>query len=171
MNEMGPIQALVVAFEDARLEGRVVLELERLETAGTVRVLDLLFVTVDPSSGDLLAIDVPGSELGAVAGALFGFETDGDGHRSATDASRESQTYGLSRDDLESVARTFRPGAAVGVLLIEHVWARGLKSAIRDAGGVPVAEGFITDETLAAVADDLAAMSTAIEKEQAAGVA
>ena len=27
------------------------------------------------------------------------------------------------------------PGGSAGLLLIEHVWARGLKRAVRDAGG------------------------------------
>ena len=71
MNEIGPIQILVVGFgQEAKLEGRVVAELERLEAAGTIRVLDLLYVRKDLESGDLLAIDVPGSELGAVAHAI-----------------------------------------------------------------------------------------------------
>jgi uncharacterized membrane protein len=172
MSDIGPIQALVVGFEQARLEGRVVQELERLEAAGTVRVLDLLFVTRDEENGDLVAVAVPGSELGAVAGALLGFESDGNGDDGGIPvAPLDEHTYGISTDDLESVVRTITPGAAVGLLLIEHVWARGLKTAIRDAGGVPIAEGFLTPETLAAVAEDLAAMSDAIEKEQAAGVA
>src|SRR4051794_4936288 len=171
MSDIGPIQVLVVGFEQARLEGRVVQELERLEAAGTVRVLDLLFVTRDEESGDLLAVDVPGSELGAVAGALLGFETTGDGGRRVAASQVDSRTYGISRGDLESVARTFTPGAAIGLLLIEHAWARGLTSAIREAGGVPIAEGFLTPEALAGVAEDLAAMSSEIEKEQAASVA
>jgi uncharacterized membrane protein len=171
MSEIGPIQVLVVGFDEARLEGRVVQELERLETDGTVRVLDLLFVTRDEGSGDLVAIAVPGSELGAVAGALLGFETEESGAPLVPGSPLDGHTYGISTDDLESVARTITPGAAVGLLLIEHVWARGLKRAIRDAGGVPVAEGFLTPEALASIADDLVAMSSAIEKEQAAGVA
>ena len=39
----------------------------------------------------------------------------------------------------------------LAVLLIEHVWAREFKRAVRDAGGVPLAEGFLTPELLAAV--------------------
>jgi hypothetical protein len=170
MSEIGPIQVLAVGFgPEARLEGRVVQELERLEAEGTVRVLDLLFVRKDPESGDLLAVNVEGSELGAVAGALLGFE--GDGELQAAPSLPRGGTYGLSRADLESLAITLPPGVAVGVLLIEHVWARGLKGAIRDAGGIPIAEGFLTMEALAAVADDLVAMSEEIGKERAATAA
>jgi hypothetical protein len=47
------------------------------------------------------------------------------------------------------------------------VWARDLKEAIRDAGGFPLGEGFLTPETLAAVATDLIAMSEALEELEA----
>ena len=49
-------------------------------------------------------------------------------------------------------------------MLIEHVWARDLKRAIRDAGGFPLGEGFLTPETLADVATELLAMSEALEE-------
>jgi hypothetical protein len=44
------------------------------------------------------------------------------------------------------------------------VWARDLKRAIRDAGGFPLGEGFLTPETLAEVASELLAMSEALEE-------
>jgi hypothetical protein len=49
-------------------------------------------------------------------------------------------------------------------VLIEHVWARDLKRAIRDAGGFPLGEGFLTPEAIAAVAVELVAMSEALEE-------
>ena len=42
--------------------------------------------------------------------------------------------------------------------------ARDLKRAIRDAGGFPLGEGFLTPETLAEVAPELIAMSEALEE-------
>jgi hypothetical protein len=44
------------------------------------------------------------------------------------------------------------------------VWARDLKRAIRDAGGFPLGEGFLTPETLAAVATEIVAMAEVIEE-------
>jgi hypothetical protein len=52
-------------------------------------------------------------------------------------------------------------------LLIEHVWARDLKRALRDAGGFPLGEGFLTPEAIAAVAAELLAMSEALEELEA----
>jgi hypothetical protein len=47
------------------------------------------------------------------------------------------------------------------------VWARDLKDAIRDAGGFPLGEGFLTPEAIAEVAIELVAMSEAIEELEA----
>ena len=43
----GPLQILVVDFEDPNFQGDIADELERLEAPGTLRVLDLAFVTKD----------------------------------------------------------------------------------------------------------------------------
>ena len=43
------------------------------------------------------------------------------------------------------------PGESAGLVLIEHVWARDLKRAFRDAGGRMLGEGFLTPETIRAV--------------------
>jgi hypothetical protein len=51
---------------------------------------------------------------------------------------------------------------------------RELKSAIRDAGSVPLGEGFLTPEAVAEVAAEVGAMAAAldeVEAEQAAGAA
>ena len=58
------------------------------------------------------------------------------------------------------------PGGAAGLMLIEHVWARDLKRAVRDAGGRMLGQDFLTPETVAAVEPKLAAISAAIEQDQ-----
>ena len=62
------------------------------------------------------------------------------------------------------MAASLHPGDSAGFVLIEHVWARDLKGAIRDAGGFPLGEGFLTPEALAAVGAELVAISEAIEE-------
>jgi hypothetical protein len=52
-------------------------------------------------------------------------------------------------------------------LLIEHVWARDLKSAVRDAGGYPLGEGFLTPKAVAEVAVEVAAMAAALDEVEA----
>ena len=164
--KIGPVQLVAIGFfPDAEFEGRIMDELERLERHQTIRILDLLFVGKDAETGDLLALDYQGEELGAIVGALLGFEFEGDGEEpSASTEDTEGHAFGLSQSEIQDIARSLRPGSSAGFLLIEHVWARDLKRAIRDAGGYPLGEGFLTPETLAEVATELLAMSEALEE-------
>jgi uncharacterized membrane protein len=163
---IGPVQLLAVGFDpDARFEGRILDELANLERHETIRILDLLFVGKDAETGDLLALDYQGEELGAIVGALLGFDFEDDGER-PDGSSQEIQghAFGLSESEIQKIGVSLDPGSSAGFLLIEHVWARDLKRAIRDAGGFPLGEGFLTPETLAAVAPELLAMSEALEE-------
>jgi uncharacterized membrane protein len=160
---IGPVQLLAVGFEpDARFEGRIMDELANLERHETIRILDLLFVGKDAETGDLLALDYQGEELGAIVGALLGFEFEGEQPPDMSEI--EGHAFGLSEREIQKIAASLHPGSSAGFLLIEHVWARDLKRAIRDAGGFPLGEGFLTPETLAAVATELLAMSEALEE-------
>ena len=165
--KIGPVQLLAVGFDpDASFEGKILDELERLESHETIRILDLLFVGKDAETGDLLALDYQGEELGAIVGALLGFEFDGEQPDGTTDG-MQGHAFGLSRGEIQDIAASLDPGNSAGFVLIEHVWARELKGAIRDAGGFPLGEGFLTPEAIAEVATELVAMSDAIEELEA----
>src|SRR3954451_14509358 len=139
-------------------------ELAELERSETIRVLDLLFVSKDVDSGDLVALDYQGEELGAIAGALLGFEFEGDDAPPPVQDGDRGHAFGLSHEEIERTGESLEPGRSAAFVLIEHVWARDLKRAIRDAGGVPIAEGFLTPETVAAVEPELAAMAQALDE-------
>jgi uncharacterized membrane protein len=164
--EIGPVQLVAVGFDpDADFEGRIMAELERLESHETIRILDLLFVARDTETGDLLALDYQGEDLGAIVGALLGFEFKDDGEQlGGSTGGFQSHAFGLSQREIQNIAGSLHPGSSAAFLLIEHVWARDLKHAIRDAGGFPLGEGFLTPEALAEVATELLAMSDAIEE-------
>jgi len=167
---MGPVQLVAIGFPpEANFEGRIMDELSRLERHETIRILDLLFVGKDAETGDLLALDYQGEELGAIVGALLGFEFEGDSYRPAQPRQEEveSHAFGLSEMEIEVIAASLAPGSSAGFVLIEHVWARDLKRAIRDTGGFPLGEGFLTPEAIAAVAVELVAMSEALEELEA----
>jgi uncharacterized membrane protein len=164
--EIGPVQLLAVGFDqDARFEGRIMDELAKLERHETIRILDLLFVGKDAETGDLLALDYQGEDLGAIVGALLGFEFEDDGERQDGSLQEiQAHAFGLSQREIHGIAASLKPGSSAGFLLIEHVWARDLKRAIRDAGGFPLGEGFLTPETLTPVALELLAMSETLEE-------
>jgi len=173
MSQIGPVQLIAIGFgPDAQFEGRILEELAKLEQHSTVRILDLLFVLHDAASGELVVLDHQGEELGAILGALLGFEFEGEDEAERATAASDQHAFGLSLEQIEALAGEIEPGYAAAFLLIEHVWARDLKTAIRDAGGVPLGEGFITPEAVAEVAVELAAMAAAldeVEAEMAAG--
>jgi len=160
---IGPVQLLAVGFDpDARFEGRIMDELESLERHETIRILDLLFVGKDAETGDLLALDYQGEDLGAIVGALLGFDFEGEQPAELSEV--EGHAFGLSQKEIRGIAASLHPGDSAGFVLIEHVWARDLKLAIRDAGGFPLGEGFLTPEALSEVATELLAMSETIEE-------
>ena len=97
--------------------------------------------------------------MGAVVGALLGMQLDeteeGSGH-----------SFGMSSGEIEEMGAALPPGGSAGLLLIEHVWARELKRAIRDAGGIPLGDQFLTPERVAAVEPQLAAMSEQVRRSE-----
>jgi len=162
--KIGPVQLVAIGFPpDAEFEGKIMDELANLERHETIRILDLLFVGKDAETGDLLALDYQGEELGAIVGALLGFDFE-DEQPSHEVSEIEGHAFGLSRREIQGIAASLKPGNSAGFLLIEHVWARDLKRAIRETGGFPLGEGFLTPEALAEVATELVAMSEALEE-------
>jgi hypothetical protein len=83
----------------------------------------------------------------------------------------QSHAFGLSQEEIAAMADSLEPGTSAGFLLVEHVWARDLKRAIRQAGGFPLGEGFLTPETVAIVAAELVALAEALEELEAEEVA
>jgi len=165
---IGPVQLIAIGFgPDAQFEGRVMEELERLEQARTIRLLDLLFVARDADAGELVALGYQGESLGGIVGALLGFEFDDDLPESTREQVQADRPFGLGREEVEALAAQLEPGQAAAFMLFEHVWARDLKAAIRDAGGVPLGEGFLTPEVLALVGVELAAMAAELDALQA----
>jgi uncharacterized membrane protein len=166
VTEIGPVQLISVGFEpNANFEGRIVDELAALEKERTIRILDLLFIARDTDSDEIVVVEHQGTEsMGGIVGALLGFEFEDDAGQAAGGARPDEHSFGFSQADIEQMGAGLEPGGSAGLLLIEHVWARKLRKAVRDAGGRLLGEGFLTPETIAAVEPELAAMSQAIEE-------
>jgi uncharacterized membrane protein len=164
--KIGPVQLVAIGFPpEAEFEGKIMAELEKLEGQETIRILDLLFVGRDAETGDLLALEHQGEDLGAIVGALLGFEFEDEGDQPGGPAEgTEGHVFGLSQTEIQDIAASLKPGDSAGFLLVEHVWARDLKGAIREAGGFPLGEGFLTPEAIAEVGTEVVAMSEAIEE-------
>ena len=145
---IGPVQILAVGFrEGARFEGRIAEQIEQLEQAGTIRVLDFVFLHRDEVTRALVRMDYEGPDRdGRVTMMLEG----------AANGEREPEhgsggAFGVTSDDIREVAAALDPGTSAGFIIFEHVWARGLKQAITENNGIPFAEGFLTPEAVAAI--------------------
>jgi hypothetical protein len=130
----------------ASFEGQLVGGLERLESGGALRVLDALFVAADEATGELVAINLEGKTEGLTA-KLLDFRLDPAARRRTAERSLE--------DDL---GKSLEPGSALAVVLVEHVWARGLDDAVARLGGSTLASEFVDAATLSELAPELLGM-------------
>jgi hypothetical protein len=116
--EYGPVDVLVVAAGEPKFDGSVLGELEKLASAGTIRLLDAMVLIKGPD-GVRTSLDI--EDLPAEGRAALGHvET---GTRGLFDAS-----------DADVLFEGMVPGSAIIALAIEHAWARQLVKSLYDAG-------------------------------------
>jgi hypothetical protein len=137
LDELGPIDYLVIEFPGTKLNGEGLPLLVDLVDRRVVRVLDLLFVKklMDGSMTMLTMRELladGGRGLGIFSGASSGV---------------------IGGDDLDAVAEVLEPGSSAAVVLYENLWAAPLASALRRAGAQFVAGGRIPVDALAASLD------------------
>jgi uncharacterized membrane protein len=156
----GPVQMLIVEFDNAGFKGEILPEIERLRESGLIRLVDLLIVVKD-DDGNVATVETSDLELdeamefGAIAGALIGFGADGEeGMEAGALVGAELGADGsiLTGEGEEwYVADAIPPGTTAAVALIEHLWASPLRDAIVRAGGLTLADEWIHPEDLVAV--------------------
>ena len=148
---IGPVQLLVVRFDQPTFTGEVIEELIRLRQNNVIRLIDALAVQKG-LDGDLTALqwsDLSVEEaegMGATIGALIGLGYSGDeGMEAGALAGAQAGAGGhlIDEEDMWDVADTIEPGSAAALALIEHVWAGPLRDAIARTGGVPVSDAWV----------------------------
>jgi hypothetical protein len=125
----GPVQVLVVGFDNPRFTGEVLTEFTRLREAGIVRLLDLLVVSrsEDGTLETLDASEATPSDLGGLAAAVLGQPEDA--------PAAQGDLADLDAAAVWSLADAIPVGGTAAVALLEHVWAGPLSAAIQRAGG------------------------------------
>jgi uncharacterized membrane protein len=156
---IGPVQILVVGYgDDASFTGAALDELRRLRDHDIVRLIDLLVVHKnDDGSVEKIELSDAGelAELGAFAGALMGFAAAGEegaeaGAQAGADAALE-QGSAFGEQEVWYLADAVPEGTTAAIVVLEHRWAIPLRNAIRDAGGVALADRWLHPEDLLAV--------------------
>lgn len=138
VDELGPVDWIVVEFPGSRFKGEIAPALEELVDRGVVRVLDLLLIRkgVDGVLDFSELSDLEESEIGG----LRAYEA-------------ELATL-LSEEDVEAVASAVEPGSTAALLVWENSWAAPFASAVRRAGGQLVASGRIPIQALLAAVQE-----------------
>jgi hypothetical protein len=159
---MNPAQPLGYGFAPgAEFEGRLVGAIERIESGGTLRVLDVLFVMRDADTAELVAIERRGRGEGSLVAPLLGFRLDpGERRRMSEKALRA----GAHSDALRRLGDALEPGAAVAAVLVEHVWVQALDDAVSRTGGRPLASELVDAGALGELSADLIAVAARGEK-------
>lgn len=154
--QVGPVQVLVLAFDEVRFNHDIFPELRRLRDLEIIRLVDLVIVT-KTDSGELVRVkagDVDQEEsaqLGAIAGALVGLDgATHEGTPSDAGAARgtpEARGY-LGDDRTWSVGDVIPAGKMGVVVLLEHRWAIPLRDSVQRAGGETLADAWIHPDDL-----------------------
>ncbi|WP_187284681.1 DUF6325 family protein [Streptomyces sp. uw30] len=137
VNEIGPIDYLVVEFPGSHMTGEGLPLLVDLVDRGIIRILDLAFVKKELDNS-VVAVEI----------------ADLTGEAKADLAVFEGASSGLlGRDDMEEAAAILQPGDSAGILVYENLWAAPLAGALRRGGAQLVASGRIPVEAVLAALD------------------
>lgn len=132
IDELGPVDYLVVEFPGSNFNGEILPELADLVQRGVVRVLDLVVIRKE-DDGSFSAFEFDDVQQGLV-GELRELE------RELADL--------LSEDDIAAAAEALEPGSTAGLLVYENRWAAKFAGAVRRSGGQLVAGGRIPMEAV-----------------------
>ena len=128
---VGPVDVAVILFEGNHFNGEVAPAIIDLHQSGTVRILDLAFVTKD-ADGSWAILEIADDAIEAAFASVLG-----------------EQFELLSDNDLEEIADDLDPESSALVIVWENTWAAELSAAIRGSNGRVVAMDRIPREIVA----------------------
>ncbi|HEU5109292.1 MAG TPA: DUF6325 family protein [Micromonosporaceae bacterium] len=140
VTEVGPVDLVVIKFTGNKFTGEIGPALLELVRAGTVRVLDALFVYRDPDGG------VGSLEIGDLGPDMRPAFVDVDG---------QAGVGLLDAEDVAEIGAELSPNTSALLLVFENTWAAKFAAACRRAGGELVDAARVPSQ---AVGDALAAL-------------
>jgi len=136
LNEMGPIDYLIVEWPGRQPTGEAMPHLIDLVDRGLIRILDLAFIA-KAEDGSVAALEI--ADLGDEIDAFASFEGASSGL--------------LSDDDVAEAGNALEPGTSAALLVYENRWAAPFAAAVRRTGGQLVASGRIPVQDVLAALD------------------
>lgn len=136
IEEMGPVDYLVIEWPDKQPNGEAAPLLVDLVDRGLIRILDLAFIAKG-EDGTVAAVEI--SDLKGLAPELEVFEGASSGL--------------LDDEDVASAGEALEDGTSAALLVYENSWAAPLATALRKSGGQLVANGRIPIQQIVAALD------------------
>jgi hypothetical protein len=136
LEEMGPVDYLVVEWSDGQPNGEAAPLLVDLVDRGLIRIIDLAFIE-KAEDGSVAALDL--AHLGEKDETFKVFEGASSGL--------------LSGDDISAAGEALEPSTSAAVLVYENRWAAPFAAALRGSGAELVANGRIPIEDVAEALD------------------
>jgi hypothetical protein len=138
---IGPVEYIILGFPGNRFNGEIAPELTKLVDSGTIRVLDLVFITKD-DDGKVVAVEYEDHDDVALFNLL------------------EGEVGGLiSDEDIQYAGADLEPNSSAAVLIWEDVWAGPFVAALRASGAVLVEGSRIPHDLIEAAEEAMAAAS------------
>ncbi|AZG43784.1 DUF6325 family protein [Gordonia insulae] len=133
VQEIGPIDYLVLEWPDQQPSGEAIPHLIELVDRGIIRIIDLAFVAkAEDGTVTQIAIDELGGEFAVLDGASADLIGD---------------------DDIAEASSVLEPGTAAGIIVYENSWAAPFATALRRNGAQVVASGRIPVDALVEALD------------------
>ena len=135
---LGPVEYIILGFPGNQFNGEIAPELAKLVDSGTIRLLDLVFISKD-SDGDVAVIELE------------------DHHDVALFEMLDGEVGGLiSDEDVAYAAAELVPNSSAALLIWEDVWATPFVEALRASGAVLIEGSRIPHDLIEAAEIELA---------------
>jgi hypothetical protein len=136
LDEMGPIDYILVEWPGRQPNGEVAPHLIDLVDRGLIRILDLTFIA-KAEDGTVRGLEI--ADVGGEVAEMSIFEGASSGL--------------LSDDDVEEAGAAMEPGTSAALLVFENSWAGPFAAAVRRSGGQLAASGRIPVQAVLAALD------------------
>ena len=153
-----PAHLCVYRFDPgAVFEGGLVGAIERIQLGRGTKLLDALFVTLDPESGGLAAVDLASGGAGGTFASMLDFRLDPGRRQAITERTLAEHRGGVPRTLIEAVAGTLEAGAAILAVLHTGAVPTVLDDAVARSHGRRIADDGVDAQALAQAAPHLLA--------------
>ena len=132
----------------AVFEGGLIGAVERMKLGRDTKLLDALFVTQDPASGGLAAVDLASGSAGGTFSSMLDFRLDPGRRKAITERTLAEHRGGVPRALIEAIAATLDAGVAILAVLHTGGAPTVLDDAVERSHGRLIAEDPVDAQAL-----------------------